>query len=64
MSAFKGLPVGRYTAVVHLENGDTRDFGSFDTKEEAFAVVKAFCDEQVKARKMTQQEADKILSGF
>lgn len=57
-------PSARYSAVFSLENGDTKDLGSYSTKEECFEVVKAFCDEQVKAGKMTQQEADGILSEF
>ena len=51
-------------ATIDLENGETIDFGPYDTKEECYAAVKAYCDEQVKAGKMTQQEADEILSKY
>jgi beta-lactamase regulating signal transducer with metallopeptidase domain len=45
-------------------NGETKDLGSYATKEEAFAAAKAFCDEQVKVGNMTQQEEDEILSEY
>jgi hypothetical protein len=51
-------------AIILLKNGETKDLGSFVTKEERLLIVKAFCEEQVKAGKMTQQEADKILNGY
>jgi bla regulator protein BlaR1 len=57
-------PSERYSAIFSLENGDIKDLGSYATKEECFKAVKAFCDEQVKSGKMTQQEADKVLSEF
>lgn len=50
------------STLISLKNGDTIDFGPYDTKEESYEAVKAYCDEQVKAGKMTQQEADEILS--
>ena len=57
-------PSARYNAVISLQNGDVKDLGSYVTKEECFEAVKAFCNEQVKAGKMTQQEAAEILSEF
>jgi beta-lactamase regulating signal transducer with metallopeptidase domain len=59
-----GPPSERYSALFSLENGDTKDLGSYATKEECFEAVKAFCDEQVKEGKMTQQEVDRVLSEF
>ena len=59
-----GPPSERYSALFSLKNGDTKDLGSYATKEERFDAVKSFCDEQVKAGKMTQQEADEILSEY
>jgi beta-lactamase regulating signal transducer with metallopeptidase domain len=49
-----------YTAALSFGNGDIKYFNSYTTKEELFAAVKAFCDKQVKAGEMTQQEADRI----
>jgi len=57
-------PSVRYNAVISLENGEAKDLGSYATKEECFDAVKVFCDEQVKAGKLTQQEADGILGEF
>jgi len=57
-------PSARYSAVFSIENGGTKDLGSYMTKEECFDAVKAFCNEQTKAGKMTQQEADEILSQY
>lgn len=59
-----GPPSERYSALFSLENGDTKDLGSYTTKEECFEAVKAFCNKQVKEGKMTQQEADKVLGEF
>jgi hypothetical protein len=53
-----------YGGSITFGNSETKDLGSYATKEEAFVAVKAFCDEQVKAGKMTQQEADEMLSEF
>lgn len=52
------------TATLDLENGETIDFGTYDTKEECYAAIKAYCDEQVKAGNITQQKADQILSQY
>jgi beta-lactamase regulating signal transducer with metallopeptidase domain len=51
-------------ASIALGTGKTVDFGPYDTKEECYAAIKAYCDEQVKAGNMTQQEADGILSKY
>jgi hypothetical protein len=51
-------------AIILLKNGETKDLGSFVTTEERLLAVKAFCEEQVKAGRMTQQEADKILNEY
>ncbi|OPA77577.1 hypothetical protein BVG16_14110 [Paenibacillus selenitireducens] len=53
-----------YSIAFHFENGDTKEFISYHSKKELIAAVKAFCAEQVKAEKMTQQEADEILSKY
>jgi hypothetical protein len=53
-----------YGGSITLGNGETKDLGSYATKEEAFAAAKMFCDEQVKAGNMTRQEADRILSQY
>jgi beta-lactamase regulating signal transducer with metallopeptidase domain len=59
-----GPPSVGHAAEFSFENGDTKHFGLYATKEELFAVVKAFCDEQVRAGNMTRQKADEILSEF
>lgn len=59
-----GPPSERYSALFSLKNGETKDLGSYATKEERFDAVKSFCDEQVKAGNMTQQEANEILSEY
>jgi beta-lactamase regulating signal transducer with metallopeptidase domain len=43
---------------------DAINLGIFATEEERLAAVKTFCDAQMKAGKMTRQEADRILSEF
>jgi hypothetical protein len=53
-----------YTAGISLRDGGTVNLGPFATAEERLAAVEAFCEEQVKAGKMTRQEADKILSEY
>jgi hypothetical protein len=53
-----------YSAAISLENGDIKDLGAFATAEERLEAIKAFCDEQIEAGKITRQEADKILSEF
>jgi beta-lactamase regulating signal transducer with metallopeptidase domain len=55
-------PLVEYSAVVFLENGDTRRLGPYATKEECSEAVQAFCNEQVRAGNMTRQDADKISS--
>lgn|GEM_PF-2822160 len=51
-----------YEVGVQLDNGETAHFGPYDTKEEFLAEIKPYCEEQVKAGKMTQKEADKLLN--
>ena len=51
-----------YEVGVQLDNGETAHFGPYDTKEELLAEIKPYCEEQVKAGKMTQKEADKLLN--
>jgi beta-lactamase regulating signal transducer with metallopeptidase domain len=53
-----------YGGSITLGNGETKDLGSYATKEEAFAAAKAFCNEQVKAGNMTRREADRFLSQY
>lgn len=52
------------TATLTLKNGEIIDFGTYDTKEECLAAIKAYCDEQVKSGNLTQQEADDILTRY
>lgn len=50
--------------VIVLDNGDTVNFGSYDTKEELLMAVKPYCEEQVKLGNMTQQEAEEIIQKY
>lgn len=53
-----------YSISIRLNNGEEADFGPYSTKEEMLAVVKPYCEEQIKAKNMSQQEADDILSKY
>jgi beta-lactamase regulating signal transducer with metallopeptidase domain len=53
-----------HSVALALENGAMEQVGPYSTKEELFAALKAFCDEQVEAGTMTRAQADKILSGL
>ena len=53
-----------YEVVIVNDKGVEAHIGPYDTKEELLAQVRPYCDEQVKAGKMTQQEADEILSEY
>ncbi|MEK8214366.1 M56 family metallopeptidase [Paenibacillus sp. FSL L8-0463] len=44
------------------DNGNTSDIGPYDTKEELLAAIKLYCERQVKAGKLTQMEAEKLIS--
>lgn len=60
-----GFTIGPVSNSTGVSFGDSViDLGSYATKEERFAAVAAFCDEQVKAGNMTQREADMILNEF
>lgn len=54
-------PAVEHSSTVHASGGNTIDLGSYDTKEEASKAIRDYCEKQVKAGKMTQQEADSIL---
>ncbi len=46
------------------DKGEEATFGPYNTKEEMLDVIKPYCDEQVKAGKMTKQEADEIIGKY
>jgi len=50
-----------YEVIIVNDRGVNAQFGPYDTKEELLAQIRAYCDEEVKAGNMTQQEADEIL---
>ncbi len=49
---------------IKLDNGEEKLFGPYETDAEMLAVIKPFCEEQVKLGNMTQNEADKIISRY
>lgn len=53
-----------YQLFVKLDNGDEKTFGPYKTANELLAVVKPFCEEQVKLGNMQQSEADEIISRY
>ncbi len=53
-----------YAVAIVNDEGVEAQFGPYDTKEELLAQVRPYCEEQVKAGKMTQQEADEILGKY
>lgn len=53
-----------YEVYIRNDKGEEAQFGPYDTKEELLAQVRPYCDTQVKAGNMTQQEADEILSKY
>jgi beta-lactamase regulating signal transducer with metallopeptidase domain len=53
-----------YEVVIANDKGVAAQFGPYDTKEELLVQLRPYCDEQVKAGNMTQQEADEILSKY
>jgi beta-lactamase regulating signal transducer with metallopeptidase domain len=53
-----------YGGSITLGNGEVKSLGIFATEEERLAAVQAFCDEQIKADKMTRREAEKIFGEF
>lgn len=53
-----------YEVGIELDNGESVHFGPCETKEELLTEVKPYCEEQVKAGNMTQEEADDILNYY
>lgn len=53
-----------YEVFIVNDEGVEAQFGPYDTKEELLAQVRPYCEEQVKADKMTQKEADEILGKY
>ena len=49
---------------VKLDNGEEHTFGPYETNAEMLAVVKPFCEEQVKLGNMKQSEADEIIARY
>lgn len=50
---------------VYLQvDGTEKIFGPYQSKKELLAVLKPFCEEQVRAGAMTQQEADALLERY
>ncbi|MGG6310094.1 M56 family metallopeptidase [Paenibacillus macerans] len=54
-------PTTSYSMVIDDGNGNTVNFGPYDTEEQLLAELKPYCEQQVKDGKMTQAEADEIL---
>lgn len=54
-------PTTSYSMVIDDGNGNTVNFGPYDTQEQLLAEIKPYCEKQVKDGKMTQAEADEIL---
>ena len=53
-----------YQLFVKLDNGDEKFFGPYETANELLAVVKPFCEEQVKLGNMQQSEADDMIGKY
>lgn len=53
-----------YAVSIVNDKGEQALFGPYETKEELLAVVKPYCEKQVKAGNMSQQEATKIPSKY
>jgi len=53
-----------YTICIVNDNGEEALFGPYSTKEEMLTEVKPYCEKQVKAGNMSQQEADEIISKY
>lgn len=53
-----------YGICIVNDSGEVVHFGPYDTPEALLAQVRPYCEAQVKAGNMTQQEADDILSKY
>ena len=49
---------------IKLSNGEEKTFGPYETNEEMLAVVKPFCEKQVRSGNMTKKEAEQIISKY
>lgn len=56
--------VQEYQIYIKLNSGDEKIFGPYETANELLAVLKPFCDEQVRLRNMLQSEADEIIEKY
>lgn len=59
-----GTSTGAKEVCIKLDNGVEKIFGPYETDEEMLAVIKPFCEKQVKLGNMTQNEADEIISRY
>ena len=59
-----GTSMGAKEVYIKLDNGEEKIFGPYETDEEMLAVIKPFCEKQVKLGNMTQNEADEIISRY
>jgi hypothetical protein len=53
-----------FGGAIVLENGEVTNFGQYESREEMLSAVKSYCETEVKAGRMSQAEADKILADF
>jgi len=53
-----------YGVALVNNKGEETTFGPYNTKEEMLDVIKPYCEEQVKAGNMSQQEADEIIGKY
>jgi hypothetical protein len=47
-----------------VSDGKISDIGSFNSKEELLSAMKAYCDTEIQAGRMSQDEADAVLEQF
>lgn len=53
-----------YGGAVTDEDGEIFDLGTFSSEEDRLAAVRQYCEQQVKAGKMSQNEADIFIKTY
>ena len=53
-----------FRGTIKLDDGTVIDFGPSKTKEELISKLKAYCEKEIAAERMTQKQADKLLKAY
>lgn len=53
-----------YGAAITEENGEVSDLGTFSSEEGRLAAVKQYCEQQVRAGRISQSEANEIIKQY